>query len=195
MGPRRVGKTVMIHHAIDKLLREGIPAQSIGYISVDHPIYNNLGLDDLVDHYAKATGTDYTKQETFLFFDEIQYLKDWERYLKLLVDRYPLMQGIVSGSAAALRLKSTESGAGRFTDFLLPPLTFHEYLHLLDKMSLITINDTEIFDSLSATNIEALNNEFIKIYKLWRISRGFFLKKISSTQKDISKATSSTMFF
>ena len=24
-----------------------------------------------------------------------------------------------------------ESGAGRFTDFLLPPLTFHEYLDLL----------------------------------------------------------------
>lgn len=179
MGPRRVGKTVMIHHAIDKLLREEIPAQSIGYISVDHPIYNNLGLDDLVDHYAQATGTDYTKQETFLFFDEIQYLKDWERYLKLLVDRYPLMKCIVSGSAAAaLRLKSTESGAGRFTDFLLPPLTFHEYLHLLDKISLVTINATGNLDSLSATNIEALNNEFIDYINYGGYPEVIFSKEI-----------------
>ncbi|HEU4717286.1 MAG TPA: DUF4143 domain-containing protein, partial [Bacteroidia bacterium] len=38
---------------------------------------------------------------------------------------------IASGSAAAaLKLKSNESGAGRFTDFVLPPLTFREYLLL-----------------------------------------------------------------
>lgn len=48
------------------------------------------------------------------------------------------MEGTASGSAAAaLRLKSNESGAGRFTDFLLPPLTFYEYLDLLGKRDLV----------------------------------------------------------
>ena len=62
-----------------------------------------------------------------LFLDEIQYLADWERHLKAFVDTHPGVKCAVSGSAAAaLRLKSIESGAGRFTDFLLPPLTFHE---------------------------------------------------------------------
>jgi len=46
-------------------------------------------------------------------------------------------------AAAALRLKSIESGAGRFTDFLLPPLTFHEYLGLLEKQGLVTAKDDE----------------------------------------------------
>ena len=69
--------------------------------------------------------------DCYIFFDEIQYLKDWERHLKVLVDSYPETRFIVSGSAAAaLKWHSTESGAGRFTDFLLPPLTFQEYIHL-----------------------------------------------------------------
>src|ERR1700690_2591614 len=40
MGPRRVGKTVMIHHAIQGLLDEGIEPKTLCYFSVDHPIYN-----------------------------------------------------------------------------------------------------------------------------------------------------------
>lgn len=60
-----------------------------------------------------------------VFFDEIQYLKNWELHLKTMVDTYRDSKFIVSGSAAAaLKFKSNESGAGRFTHFLLPPLTF-----------------------------------------------------------------------
>ena len=67
----------------------------------------------------------------YLFFDEIQSHKDWEKHLKPLVDHRPGLKILVSGSAAAaLKRQSTESGAGRFTDFLLPPLIFSEYLQL-----------------------------------------------------------------
>ena len=126
MGPRRIGKTVMIHHAIQKLLGENVNPISICYISIDHPVYNALGLDELLDIYSESTGLDLSTERCYVFLDEIQYLKDWERYLKTLVDRYPNIKFVASGSAAAaLRLKSTESGAGRFTDFLLPPLTFY----------------------------------------------------------------------
>jgi predicted AAA+ superfamily ATPase len=72
-----------------------------------------------------------TKEEFFVFFDEIQYLKDWEVNLKSLVDTYKNVKFVASGSAAAeLKKRSDESGAGRFTDFKLPPLTFYEYIHL-----------------------------------------------------------------
>ena len=73
----------------------------------------------------------------YIFFDEIQYLKEWERHLKSLVDSYPSYRFIATGSAAALRLKSQESGAGRFTDFMLPPLTFGEYIHFIGKEGLV----------------------------------------------------------
>ncbi len=131
MGPRRVGKTVMIHHTIQKLLDEGNRPERLCYVSVDHPLYHDTSLEDFLSLYREAAGVDADEPCT-VFFDEIQYLKDWERHLKSLVDSYPNLKLVASGSAAAaLKLKSVESGAGRFTDFVLPPLMFQEYVHLV----------------------------------------------------------------
>lgn len=131
MGPRRVGKTVLIRHAVRVLLDRGVRPERILYVSVDHPLFNGLGLADFLSAWAEATGLSIEGEETFVFFDEIQYLREWERHLKALVDGHPSVRFVASGSAAAaLKLKSLESGAGRFTDFLLPPLTFSEYLSL-----------------------------------------------------------------
>lgn len=164
MGPRRVGKTVLIHHAIHRLLADGVPPNRIGYVSVDHPIYNGCSLQDLLDAVIEASGAGPSGGVMFLFFDEIQYLKDWEIHLKLLVDGYRNIRFSASGSAAAaLRLKSIESGAGRFTDFLLPPVTFCEYIELLGHAHLIRPVDSidgpnELFET---TDIAALNDAFL----------------------------------
>lgn len=161
MGPRRVGKTVLIHHAISELIKQGTSAQRIAYFSVDHPIYNGLSLDSLVEVFSEATGVSSSEDECYIFFDEIQYLKNWEVQLKAIVDRFPNIKCIVSGSAAAaLRLKSSESGAGRFTDFLLPPLTFYEYLDLLGKTDLVSPSN-EKSGFFSSNNINELNLNFV----------------------------------
>ncbi len=131
MGPRRVGKTVMVHHVIQSLLDSGTSPQSVLYVSLDTPIYTGLSLEQLLSRFLELFA-DAREHRTFIFFDEIQYLREWETHLKSLVDSYPAMQFVASGSAAAaLKLKSQESGAGRFTDFMLPPLTFAEYLSFI----------------------------------------------------------------
>jgi predicted AAA+ superfamily ATPase len=166
MGPRRVGKTVMIHHAIEALLKSNVSPHRIAYVSVDNPFFNKMPLEQLFKYCLKATGQ-YTPKDWYLFFDEIQYLKDWEVHLKSLVDSYPHVKFVASGSAAAaLKLKSNESGAGRFTDFMLPPLTFNEYIHLLQLQYLIIPanidwegNATSFFET---TNIALLNEHFLK---------------------------------
>ena len=132
MGPRRVGKTVMLFHTVQRLIEEGVPAQNIIYISVETPIYNNIYLEQLFNLAKQALGKkDDLTSTFFVMFDEIQYLKEWEVNLKSLVDTYRNVKFIASGSAAAeLKKRSNESGAGRFTDFNLPPLTFYEYIHI-----------------------------------------------------------------
>jgi hypothetical protein len=180
MGPRRVGKTVLIHHAIQNLIATGVSPNRIAYFSVDHPIYNGLALESFLDFYAEATGVDYLQDECFFFFDEIQYLKNWEVHLKAIVDRFPNLKCTVSGSAAAaLKLKSHESGAGRFSDFLLPPLTFHEYLDLLDKNHLIVPSDSE-FGFFSTNNIEELNENFIHYLNFGGYPEVIFSKEIQA---------------
>jgi len=163
MGPRRVGKTVMIHHAIQSLLDAGTPPSHILYVSVDHPMYNGLGLEDLLHLYCEGQGVD-PRGQLHLFFDEVQYLRDWEVHLKALFDGFPALHLVISGSAAAaLRLKSVESGAGRFTDFLLPPLTFHEYLELTGSGDLVEQReDADAEFTFECEDIEELNERFIE---------------------------------
>lgn len=37
LGPRRVGKTIMVFHAIDALLRAGVAGRDILYVSLETP--------------------------------------------------------------------------------------------------------------------------------------------------------------
>ncbi len=165
MGPRRVGKTVMLFHSIQQLLTEKVNPQKIFFIGIDNPIYVHLSLEDILNLCKQSLNQDHLNG-CYVFFDEIQYLKDWERHLKVLVDSFPETKFIVSGSAAAaLKWHSTESGAGRFTDFILPPLTFQEYIHLKEMNHLIyngTIRYGENQIPYWLTHdIKALNREFV----------------------------------
>ncbi len=130
MGPRRVGKTVLLHQWIGRLLKQNAfePA-SVFYLSLDQPLYTRLSLEELVEEATRASSR--SDGPRVLILDEVSYLPDWQRHLKAFVDTHPGVRCVASGSAAAaLRLQSAESGAGRFTDFLLPPLTFCEFLVL-----------------------------------------------------------------
>ncbi|MDY2806296.1 MAG: AAA family ATPase, partial [Prevotella sp.] len=78
MGPRRVGKTVMLYHSIQRLIDEGVSPQNIIYVSVETPIYNNILLELLFTLAKQILGKEDSKEKFYVFFDEIQYLKDWE---------------------------------------------------------------------------------------------------------------------
>lgn len=158
LGPRRVGKTILIHHLIDDLLNHQVNARRIVYVEMDHPLLHGQSLNNLIQQIEEATpGGEGIR---YLFFDEIQSHKDWEKHLKPLVDHRPDLRILVSGSAAAaLKRKSTESGAGRFTDFLLPPLTFSEYLDLSQQETIIIEEEANLY---SISDIQKLNECFIE---------------------------------
>jgi predicted AAA+ superfamily ATPase len=164
MGPRRVGKTVMLYQMVKHLIQKGENPNTILYLSLETPIYTGFGLEKFLqlfqERFKHLKGTPLT-----IFFDEIQYLAGWEVHLKSLVDTFPAVRFVASGSAAAaLRLKSRESGAGRFTDFLLPPLTFSEYLRFVGRENELVQKDganSSAPGMYATTNIEELNKEFI----------------------------------
>lgn len=155
LGPRRVGKTVILRQLIHEARASGIDPQSILYASVDTPIYSRVPLEKFFEFLPAKTG------KGLVIFDEIQYLKNWETHLKDLVDSHPGIKFVVSGSAAAaLKLKSTESGAGRFSDFMLPPLTFYEFLCFTgDDERLIQWN--AITNEHKLLDVEQLNARFV----------------------------------
>lgn len=181
LGPRRVGKTVLVHHAVERLLQDGVPPTQIMYLSLDTPVYTGFSLEWLSGLMEDLHGLD-TAATRYLFFDEIQYLKDWERHLKSLVDAFPNHRFVGTGSAAAaLRLKSQESGAGRFTDFMLPPLTFSEYLQFVQREAELIERDPDSsqgFRAISATAMDAINDEFINYLNFGGYPEAVFTERV-----------------
>ncbi len=185
MGPRRVGKTVMLYHTVQKLIENGINAQKIIYISVETPIYNRTSLEELFDLARIAVATPEDRNGFYVIYDEIQYLKDWEIHLKSVIDTFRNTKFIASGSAAAaLKKKSQESGAGRFTDFILPPLTFNEYIHLKNLNALMYPSSIEWLgdkvDCFDTIDIRKLNEHFIHYINYGGYPEVVFSEKIQS---------------
>lgn len=186
MGPRRVGKTVMVYHAIRGLMDAGKKPNHILYLSLETPIYTGLSLERLLGLFLEKF--EHSRESSlYIFFDEIQYLRDWEIQLKSLVDSYPDFKFIVTGSAAAaLRLKSTESGAGRFSDYVLPPLTFAEYLMFIEReaelIEVVPSSNSKrmITYEYRAKDIALLNEEFVKYLNFGGYPEAVFSETIRS---------------
>lgn len=185
MGPRRVGKTIMVFHAVQKLLDAGCSPDRILYFSLETPIYTGLSLEKIL-HLFQSEYQHQRHDRLVVFFDEIQYLKDWEVHLKSLVDSYPSYKFIATGSAAAaLRLKSQESGAGRFSDFLLPPLTFAEYIDFVGLAGELTAQTDGWY---VAQDITKLNQEFVNYLNYGGYPEAVFSSTVQSASSQYIKS-------
>ena len=188
MGPRRVGKTVMVYHTIQHLLDSGVSGNKILYLSLETPLYTGIPLERLLGLFSALFGH-AMDTGLYLFFDEVQYLKNWEIHLKSLVDSYYLYKFVVTGSAAAaLRMKSNESGAGRFSHFVLPPLTFAEYLRFINKESTLIRLITEPALAYEATSIHGLNDEFLNYLNFGGYPEAVFSSEIRDNTQQFIKS-------
>ncbi len=128
-GARRVGKTTILYQLIADALSQGFPARHILLLSLDHPVFKLTTLEKIVEMFE--VNISEANETALLLLDEIQYAQDWDRYLKILVDRRPGYKIVATGSASAvLRGRGTESGVGRWVEIRMPTLSFYEYVLL-----------------------------------------------------------------
>lgn len=191
LGPRRVGKTIVVYHTIQWLMDEaGVSGRDILYVSLETPIYSGLAIETLVRRFQRLfdrpAGT-----PLYVFFDEIQYLKEWEVHLKSLVDTFRGIQFVATGSAAAaLKAKSAESGAGRFTEFQLPPLTFAEYLRFINREHDLIAERAEAGAParFAAQDVADLNEEFIRYLNFGGFPEAVFSAHIQANPRRYIKS-------
>ena len=127
-GTRRVGKTTIQYQMINELLKRGISARKILFVSLDHPMLKLSSFEDILDCYHENI---YANDDVYFFFDEIQYAQDWDKWLKSLYDMNPNTKIVATGSASPALMKgNSESGAGRWSVISVPTLSFYEYCEL-----------------------------------------------------------------
>ncbi len=128
-GARQTGKTTLYRQAIRRLVREGYPPRNILYATFDHPILKLAGVKQTLDAWDALYQPD-PRERRVLFLDEIQYLNDWQTWLKHRVDFERGSRIAVTGSAIPLRDAASEAGVGRWETIPLATLSFREFLRL-----------------------------------------------------------------
>ncbi len=127
-GARQIGKTTLIMQAIDKLIKDGVPASNIFYATFDHPLLKLAGIDAAIEAWrqreAKQEGVEY------VFLDEAQFIRDWGTWVKHQVDFNKQRRIIFTGSATPILQIDQESGVGRWHTIRLTTLSFYEYVQL-----------------------------------------------------------------
>ncbi len=116
-GARRVGKTTLIKTISQKLER-------VAYFNADLATDRDLLAAKSLD-YLRAVLKDYK----FIVIDEAQNIPNVGQILKVLVDNFPDVQVIATGSSSFnLTNKTGEPLTGRKWEFNLYPLTFYEIM-------------------------------------------------------------------
>lgn len=128
-GARRTGKSVILKQTIKKLLTESgvVPRQILFYEFSPHESTDSIWT--IYEYFISNIADAHIP--TYLFFDEIQYLQNYEATIKLIYDQRPNTKIFLTGSLSlSYKQKMSDSLAGRFFTYHLSPLSFAEYLEL-----------------------------------------------------------------
>jgi predicted AAA+ superfamily ATPase len=160
VGARRSGKSVLLEQLLDYLLVSKIqPTQILFYeFSANE---NSQRIWEILDIYKTKVGN--LEQNTYLFFDEIQYLPNFEIEIKLIYDRFPNLKIFLTGSLSlSYKRKMEESLAGRIFVYKTLLLNFREYLDFSSSENLNNFDKlkTEIKPFQSKLIIDQLLPEF-----------------------------------
>ena len=77
IGIRRCGKSVILLQIIEELKERSIPESQIIYINFEDEDYSYLESDKELNEHIKEKIVN--KEKYYLFFDEIQNVKNWEK--------------------------------------------------------------------------------------------------------------------
>lgn len=128
-GIHRCGKSVMLELIKQKLVESGVnPTQFIS-INFEDLSYSHLqtaqSLHDEITRHAKEIGG-----KVYLFFDEIQEVKDWEKCINSFRVSLDCDIYITGSNAKLLSSELATYLGGRYVEFVIYPFSFKEFMEL-----------------------------------------------------------------
>ena len=142
IGARRSGKSYIMRQLAYNLLKNGVSKKQILIVNFEDPRFVNLNtnlLDQIFETYREFLSPE---GKVYLFLDEIQEIKDWEKWVRT-TQELGKANIIISGSNARLLSKELATVlTGRHLDATVLPLSFVEFLtfrnfQMENKLSLV----------------------------------------------------------
>lgn len=134
IGMRRAGKTWFCFQKMAELLDTGIPKERILYMNFEDD--RLIGFD--VHHFQDVLDVYYARyphhrdRMCYFFFDEIQCIDQWERFVRRLLDTETVQVYLTGSSSKLLSTEIATSLRGRSLVTEVFPLSFQEFLRFHD---------------------------------------------------------------
>lgn len=128
-GVRRCGKSTMMELAINDLVSQGVPRKNILWLGFDDERLKNMPaeeLDEVILSYMEMF-PDIPIKEVYMFFDEIQLIKDWEYFVLRLYKSYCKNIYVCGSNATMLSTELSSVLRGYPLEYETYPLSFNEY--------------------------------------------------------------------
>ena len=130
IGMRRSGKTTYLRQIIQEL-RKSVPVERVLYISFDDErlIDIDVGqLSHLIEEYYRRYPELRGDERVYWFFDEIQLVPGWDRFVRRIMDT-EVVEIVVSGSSAKMLSREVHTSLrGRGMETVIHPFSFREFL-------------------------------------------------------------------
>ena len=131
-GIRRSGKSVMLKLIMEELKQNKIDEKQFININFENLINIELTTADKLHEYILKKASEI-KKKCYIFLDEIQEVKDWEKCINSLRvnDGYDFDIYITGSNAKLLSGELSTYLAGRYVEFVIYPFSFKEFLETL----------------------------------------------------------------
>lgn len=157
IGPRRAGKTYYLYQIMGELEKRGIARHQMLYLNFEDERLVLDGDNDLIFDAYRELYPDQDLAQVYLFFDEIQELSGWEKFVRRVSDSISKHVFLTGSNAKLLSREIASSLRGRSLAFEILPLSFTEYL---------AFRDIPAGDLVSSQNRALIGNAFEQ-YCLW----------------------------
>ena len=134
-GIRRSGKSVMLKLIMEELKQNKIDEKQFININFENLINRELTTADKLHEYILKKASEI-KKKYYIFLDEIQEVKDWEKCINSLRvnEEYDFDIYITGSNAKLLSGELSTYLAGRYVEFVIYPFSFKEFLETLKSI-------------------------------------------------------------
>jgi predicted AAA+ superfamily ATPase len=131
-GVRRSGKTYHLFDLMTKLTARGVPSNQILYINFEDERLHLIGNEmDLILQAYQELYPDIRLSECYFFFDEIQEVEGWEKFIDRLYSSVSSRVFITGSNSKLLSKEIASALRGRTITFEVYPLSFSEFVQVV----------------------------------------------------------------
>ena len=154
-GIRRCGKSTILKMLIDKMKERGIHEEQILHYSFDSLEYEDIKTAKaLFAHFKQHL---FLKGKTYLFLDEIQEVKSWEKVVNSLMADYDVDIYVTGSNSRMMSSEISTYLTGRYIAFRIYPLSFSEYMTFRKEYTEILDSYTELANYLRLGGFPAVH--------------------------------------